>query len=140
MLDLSLGLLINTAVTFIILLVLLNAVLYKPLLEFMAKREESIKRDLDNASKNTQEVASFHKEAESIISKAKAEAVEMKTKALDEIKSEVSTQIEAKKSELDTKYASFLEGLSEERVSLKNQLLSQMPLFKDGLKIKLSQL
>jgi F-type H+-transporting ATPase subunit b len=140
MLDLSLGLLINTAVTFIILLVLLNAVLYKPLLEFMAKREESIKRDLDNASKNTQEVASFHKEAESIISKAKAEAVEMKTKALDEIKSEISAQIEAKKSELDTKYASFLEGLSEERVSLKNQLLSQMPLFKDGLKIKLSQL
>ena len=140
MLDLSLGLLINTAVTFIILLVLLNAVLCKPLLEFMAKREESIKRDLDNASKNTQEVASFHKEAESIISKAKAEAVEMKTKALDEIKSEISAQIEAKKSELDTKYASFLEGLSEERVSLKNQLLSQMPLFKDGLKIKLSQL
>jgi F-type H+-transporting ATPase subunit b len=61
-------------------------------------------------------------------------------KALDEIKSEISAQIEAKKSELDTKYASFLEGLSEERVSLKNQLLSQMPLFKDGLKIKLSQL
>ena len=140
MLDLSLSLLLNTAITFLVLMVLLNTVLYKPLLGFMERREKSIKRDLENASRNSSDVESYYKEADSIISKAKAEAMKLKESAFAEIKDASNKKLEESKVVLDAKYSSYLEELEKQRVALKNSLLSQMPLYKDGVKIKISQI
>jgi len=56
MLDISPALLLVTGLVFFILLILLNKILYKPLLKFMDNRNESIKRDLENAGRNTSEI------------------------------------------------------------------------------------
>lgn len=140
MLDISGGLLVASAAIFLIVLVLLNNWLYKPLIKFMDDRDASIKKDLENVSKNASDVDEFYKEADSIIAKAKAEAHAIREKATNEAKKLAEAKIASKKEELERSYNEFVTSLEEEKVALKNSLLSQVPLFKESLKAKFSQL
>jgi len=140
MLDISLGLLIASATTFLVVLVILNKWLYKPLIKFMDDRDASIKKDLSNAGKNSSDVDALYKEADEIISKAKQEANSMREKATLEAKKIAEEKISAKRDDLEKGYTEFLASLESERANLKNSLLSQMPLFKESLKAKFSQL
>jgi F-type H+-transporting ATPase subunit b len=140
MLDISLGLLIASAAVFLIMLVVLNKWLYKPLIKFMDDRDASIKKDLENAGKNTSDVDSLYKEAEAIIAKAKHEASSMREKATFDAKKLAEEKISSKRTELEREYSEFISSLESEKANLKNALLSQMPLFKESLKAKFSQL
>jgi len=140
MLDIVPALLLVTAIVFLVLLVLLNKTLYKPLLGFMDNREKSIKRDLNNAGKNSDEVVAFKKEAEKIILEAKTKANEIKDSALMEAKDEALKKLEAKKSELEGKYSQFLKELEAQRIEFKTALQEQMPLFRDSVRAKLDQI
>ncbi len=140
MLDIVPALLLVTGIIFLVLMVLLNKTLYKPLLAFMDNREKSIKRDLDSAGKNSDEVASFKKEAEKIILEAKNEANRMKDSALMAAKDEALKKLEVKKSELESKYSQFLRELAAQRVEFKNALQEQLPQFKTSVKAKLDQI
>lgn len=140
MLDIVPGLLLVTAVIFLVLMIILNKTLYKPLLGFMENREKSIKRDLDNTGKNSDEVAAFKKEAESIILKAKTEANKLKESALMIANDEALKQLENRKKELESKYSQFLRELETQKIELKNALQEQMPQFRAGVKAKLEQI
>jgi len=94
MLDVIPALLLVTGVIFLVLLILLNKTLYKPLLGFMDNREKSIKRDLDNAGKNSDEVVAFKKEAEKIILEAKTEANRVKDSVLMAVKDEALKKLD----------------------------------------------
>lgn len=140
MLDISGGLLIASAAIFLTMMVLLNNWLFKPLLKFMDDRDESIKRDLENVSKNSNEVDELFKEAEEIVAKAKIEANSIRERATSEAKRLFDAKILAKREELDRDYSEFLTSLKAERIEVKNALMSQVPLFKENLKAKFSQL
>jgi F-type H+-transporting ATPase subunit b len=140
MLDISGGLLIASAAIFLTMMVLLNNWLFKPLLKFMDDRDSSIKRDLENVSKNSNEVDELFKEAEEIVAKAKIEAGSIRERATLEAKKLFDAKILAKREELDRDYSQFLTSLKAERVEVKNALMSQVPLFKENLKAKFSQL
>jgi len=140
MLDISPALLLVTGLVFFILLVVLNKILYKPLLGFMDNRNESIKRDLENAGKNTSDVEAYFKEATQIIHEAKAEAGKIREASLNEAKEIAAKQVEQKNSELEEEYVSFLKDLDAEKTEFKNGLSAQIPLFRDGVKQKLSQI
>ena len=140
MLDINGGLLVASAVIFLIVLVILNKWLYKPLIKFMDDRDESIKKDLENVTKNSGDVDEFYKQADDIVSKAKAEAHAIREKAINEAKKLAEAKISSKKEELERGYNEFITSLEEEKVGLKNSLLSQVPLFKESLKAKFSQL
>ncbi len=140
MLDIIPALLLVTGVIFLVLIVILNKTLYKPLLGFMENREKSIKRDLDNAGKNDDEVATFKKDAESIVLKAKTEANELKESALMIVKDEALKQLEDKKNELESKYSQFLRELDMQKIELKKALQEQMPEFRATVKAKLEQI
>ncbi len=140
MLDISVGLMIFVAVVFFILLFLLNGWLYRPLLSFMQEREESIRRDLENAEANETGSQELLEKAEKILSDAKHQASAMKQEALEEVKSQIAQQIEAKKAELAKKEEEFLAKLAEEEKSIKSALISQIPLFKEALKAKFNKL
>lgn len=140
MLDINGGLLVASAVIFLIVLVVLNKWLYKPLIKFMDDRDDAIKKDLENVAKNSGDVDELHKQANDIVSKAKAEAHAIREKAITEAKKLVEAKISSKKEELEKSYGEFATSLEEERVALKNSLLSQVPLFKESLKAKFSQL
>ena len=140
MLDISPVLLLVTTSVFLILLITLNKILYRPLLEFITNRNDSIKRDLDDAGKNASDVSAYYNEADKIILEAKAEASKIRSAAYESAKSIASDKIEQRKAELDEEYAAFLKDLDAERTEFKNGLSAQMPIFKEGVKAKLGQI
>ena len=68
------GLYIWTIVVFLILLGLLAKFAWKPLLEALEKRQESIRRSLDDAAKAKQELEQLQVESQRILAQARAEA------------------------------------------------------------------
>jgi len=140
MLDLIPELFFVTGVIFLVLMVILNKTLYKPLLGFMENREKSIKRDLDNAGKNSDEVAAFKKEAEGIILEAITKANKLKESALMIAKDAALKELENKKNELESKYSQFLRKLETQKIEFKNSLQEQLPQFRANVKAKLKQI
>lgn len=140
MLDISPILLLVTVAVFFTLLIVLNKILYKPLLTFIDNRNESIKRDLENAGRNTSDVEAYYKEANQIIQEAKVEAGKIREVALSEAREIAAKRVEQKQSELDEEYALFLKDLNAEKTEFTESLSAKIPLFRDSIKQKLGNI
>lgn len=140
MLDLHLPLMLFVLVLFLTLLVLLNNMLFKPLVKFMDDRDASIAKDLEAAKSFGSNTDELNAKADEIIADAKNEAAKIRQKAIDDEKTLAASKVETKQSEIDKEYEGFVEKLASEKENLKNELLSQMPLFKESLKAKFSKL
>jgi F-type H+-transporting ATPase subunit b len=140
MLDLNPGLMLFVLVIFFSLLFLLNQMLYKPLLKFMDDRDKSIADDLKNAKEMAGNSGELNAKADAIIANAKAEANAVREKAVNEAKALAESKIESKNLELDKKYQAFEDELSKERAELEKSLADSLPLFKESLKSKMSNL
>jgi F-type H+-transporting ATPase subunit b len=139
MLDIHLPLMVFVFVVLMTLLFLLNRILFKPLIGFMDERNQSIAKDLESSKNLSGDSEELHAKATQIISDAKAEAAIIRQKAIDEAKLVAQGKIDAKQNELEVAYDSFAQNLAQEKNALKDALLAQMPLFKDGIKAKLSK-
>jgi F-type H+-transporting ATPase subunit b len=106
----------------------------------MNKRDADIKRDLDEVGSNDDEVAALTAEAEKIVADAKLEAAALREKVIADAKELADSKLEAKRAELASEYAAFETSLAQDREQLKNALLSQVPLFKEAVKAKFSQI
>jgi len=140
MLDIYPSLMLVMLVIFFVMLYQLNHKLYKPLLKFMDDRDAAIAKDLDaarNLSGNTDELQA---KAEAKLSEAKAVAAKLRQEVIEEGKIKTAEAVSQKQIELEQKQADFLTKLEEEKVALQNALLSQIPLVKESLKAKFSQL
>jgi len=140
MLDIHLPLMLFVLALFLFLLVVLNKMLFQPLVSFMDDRDNSIAKDLEAAKGLTGNTDELNAKAEANISDAKNEAAAIRQKATDDEKSSAASKVESKQSELDKEYGSFIKKLAEDKENLKNSLLSEMPLFKESLKAKFSKL
>ena len=138
MLDISPILLLSSGIVFLLVLARLNSCLYKPLLKHMDDRDNQIKSDLENAKNNGADVDGMLEEAKSIISQAKKEAASIREKAKVDATVVADAKMAEARTVTDAKYADFVKALDEEKVALENNLVSQIPLFKEGLKAKLS--
>lgn len=140
MLDINPMLLGITVIVFLILIAVLNSWLYNPLFAFMEKRDADIKKDLDEVGNNDSEVAALNAEAEKMTMDARLEAAALREKVIADAKVVAEGKIESKRSVLAKEYAEFEKSMAIEGEQLKNALLSQMPLFKEAVKAKFSQL
>ncbi len=140
MLDINPILLLATFVVFLSLIAVLNSWLYNPLFSFMNKRDEDIKKDLQKVGNNDDEINALHSEAESIISNAKLEASALREKVIEDAKELADSKLEAKRAELASEYLEFEQSLAESKEQLVSDLMSQVPLFKDAVKAKFSQI
>ena len=140
MLDITPVLLLVTGVVFLILLVVLNKSLYQPLLAFISNRNSAIARDLENAGKNANDVVAYYKEVETILTDGKIQASKIKEIAVAEAKEKALQKIEQKRVELEGRSIAFSKELDAEKIEFKNNLLSQIPLFKEGVTRKLNHL
>jgi F-type H+-transporting ATPase subunit b len=68
------GLYIWTIVTFLVLVALLAKFAWRPLLEALERRQESIRKSLDDAEKARQELTRLQTESQQILAAARAEA------------------------------------------------------------------
>jgi F-type H+-transporting ATPase subunit b len=140
MLDISPMLLLSSAIIFLVVLGLLNKSLYKPLSKHMDDRDESIKKDLEAARNNAEDIDGLMIEAKSIIAKAKQEASSIRENAYSEAKALGESKMADFRSELDSKYNSFVNDLNSQKESVKNSLIGGMPQFKDALSAKISSI
>ena len=140
MLDINPLLLGITIVVFLILIAVLNSLLFKPLFTYMEERDASIKNDQDKVGNNDSEIAELTAEAHNIVNEAKLEAAAIREKVIAEAKELAESKIEAKRAELAKDKAEFEKSLAETREELKNTLLSQVPLYKEAVKAKFSQI
>jgi F-type H+-transporting ATPase subunit b len=140
MLDIHQSLMLFVLVVFLLLIYLLNKIAYKPLVDFMDRRDSSIAKDFEaskNLSSNSDEL---YMKSNEVINEAKSEAALIRQKAIDEAKNIAQSKLEAKQNELESSYNKFLDELGKEQQELKNSILSQLPLFKESLKAKFSKL
>jgi F-type H+-transporting ATPase subunit b len=140
MLDISPILLLSTIIVFLALIAVLNSWLYRPLFAYMEKRDADIKRDLDEVGSNDSEIAALKAEARSIVDEAKRAVSESREKVIADAKELVNSKIDAKRTELASEFSNFEKSLGEEREQIKVALLSQVPLFKEAVKAKFSQI
>jgi len=140
MLDINPLLLSITIVVFLILIAVLNSLLFKPLFTYMEERDASIKADQDRVGNNDAEIAELTAQAASIVNDAKLEAAAIREKVVAEAKELAESKIEAKRAELAKDKLEFEKSLAETREELKTTLLSQVPLYKEAVKAKFSQI
>ena len=96
------GLFIWTIITFLLLLALLAKYAWKPLLAFLASREETIKTSLENAQSAKKELERIQQESAQIIRKAHGEAESIVSrswsdaeKVREEMKQKAKTEADA---------------------------------------------
>jgi len=140
MLSINVPAFIATIVIFLGLIAYLNVKLYRPLLAFMDKREQSIADDEQKAVANDADVGKAQSEIDEIIATARAEAGKIKEQATAEAKQSASEAIASKQSELEGEFGEYLASLSKQRSKLKSDLQKQIPEFKDGFKEALSKI
>jgi len=140
MLDINPILLLVTFVVFVSLIAVLNSWLYNPLFSFMNKRDEDIKKDLDKVGSNDSEIAELNAKAESIIMSAKLEAAALREKVIANAKELAESKLEAKRAELAQEYLEFEQSLAKAKDELTTDLMSQVPVFKEAVKAKFSQI
>jgi len=68
------GLYIWTIVTFVVLLLLLAKFAWRPLLQALERRQEAIRKSLDDARQAKEELGRLHEESARILAQARAEA------------------------------------------------------------------
>ncbi|QSZ42261.1 F0F1 ATP synthase subunit B' [Sulfurimonas aquatica] len=140
MLDINPILLLATFVVFVSLIAVLNSWLYNPLFNFMNKRDGDIKRDLEKLGSNDEEINTLNAKAESIVMNAKLEAAALREKVIMDAKELAESKLEAKRAELAHEYLEFEKSLSDAKNELTNDLMSQVPVFKEAVKAKFNQI
>ncbi|MCD6173167.1 MAG: F0F1 ATP synthase subunit B' [Sulfurimonas sp.] len=140
MLDINPILLLATFVVFLSLIAVLNSWLYNPLFSYMNKRDLDIKKDLDKVGSNDDEINELNSKAESIIVSAKLDAAALREKVVADAKELADSKLEARRAELASEYLEFEKSLTKSKDELSSDLMSQVPLFKEAVKAKFSQI
>ena len=140
MLDINPILLLATFVVFVSLIAVLNSLLYNPLVAFMKKRDDDIQKDLEKVGSNDSEIKELLDKAESIIMNAKLEAAALREKVIADARELADARIEAKRASLTSEYTEFKKSLDTSKEELKSELMNQVPVFKEALKAKISQI
>ncbi|QFR43585.1 F0F1 ATP synthase subunit B' [Sulfurimonas sp. CVO] len=140
MLDINPILLVATLIVFLTLIAVLNSWLYNPLFAYMKKRDEDIKKDLEKVGSNDDEINELESKAQSIIANAKLEAAALREKVIADAKELADSKLEAKRAELASQYLEFEQELARNREQLESDLKLQIPMFKEAVKAKFSQI
>ncbi len=140
MLDINIGLLLFVAVLFLSLIYILNKMLYVPLLAFMDKREETIKKDLSLAKEMGSDVDKALSEASQTILEAKAQAHKIREEALIKAKEKSQAKIDSLQKELEEKYEAFAKSLLDEKENLKKSIESKIPDYQNLIQSKLKNI
>ncbi|MDY0117339.1 MAG: FoF1 ATP synthase subunit B' [Sulfurimonadaceae bacterium] len=140
MLDIDPTLLVATLVVFLTLIAVLNSWLYNPLFAYMNKRDEDIRKDLQKVNSNDDEIKELHAKAQLIIANAKLEASALREKVIVDAKELAESKLEAKRAELASEYLEFKQSLAKSKEVLQQELITQVPMFKQAVKAKFSQI
>lgn len=138
--DVSLAFMLATGVIFLAVMIILNALLYKPLLKFMDERNASIDSDEKKVKDNFEEMSNFNEELDAIKQSTRDEIALIKQKAINEARNSADEAIANKKLELEQKMQSFYTQLAKEKAELEHELKLRLPLWQEALKKKMKDI
>lgn len=137
--DVHISTMLATLIIFLAMIIILNSLLYKPLLKFMDDRVSSIESDENKVKNNFTQMNDFNQELENIKQSTREEVASIKQKLIDEAKALKEQELEAKKKENEQKMKFFDNELSGQKNSLKESLKTQIPLWQEALKANLNR-
>jgi len=131
------GLFLWTIVTFLVLLWLLAKFAWKPLLAMLAKREETIRKSLEDAEKARLDLESIMEksdqiltqardEAQTIVSNGKTNADKMKDEILKNTKIKSDSILEDAKKQINSEKERAISDIKTEVVSLSIEIASKL--------------
>jgi F-type H+-transporting ATPase subunit b len=131
------GLFIWTIVTFLVLLGLLAKFAWKPLLQFLEAREETIRKALDDAQRARLElerlnqesaklIAQARAEADAIVSRSRADAERLKEDLKQEARAEAATIVRYAERQIQLETGRALEQIRHEAVDLSVSIASKL--------------
>ncbi len=106
----------------------------------MDDRDAAIAKDMEAAKNMGGNTDALQAQAQANLDEAKATAAKLRQDVIEEGKAKTAQAVAQKQGELEKKQAHFAAKLEEEKSILENALLSQIPLVKESLKAKFSQL
>ena len=127
------SIMLATMAIFLAMIVILNSMLYKPLLKFMDERNDSIKNDENKVKENSQEVLGVNDELEAIHINTREEIQKIKQSAIVAAKEEAEQTLRSKKEELERKMAGFYADLAVQKKELQEHLNIHSPELKQAL-------
>lgn len=131
--DMHSSIMLATMAIFLAMIVILNTMLYKPLLKFMDERNDSIKNDENKVKENSQEMLGVNDEVEIIHQNTREEIQKIKNEAISQAKEEAQKLLKSKKDEIDRRMASFYVELANQKQELQEHLLAKLPDLKQAL-------
>ncbi len=131
------GLFIWTIVTFLVLLVLLAKFAWRPLLEALDKRQESIRKSLDDAQRARVELEQIHQEskrilglarteAEAIVAATRADAERLREELKQKARAEAANLVKSAERQIEMETARALQQLRQEAVDLSVAIASKL--------------
>ncbi|NDJ27381.1 F0F1 ATP synthase subunit B' [Campylobacter sp. MIT 12-8780] len=138
--DVRLSIMLATFIIFLAMIIILNSLLYKPLLEFIDQRNKSIESDEKKVKQNSEEMSNFNDEFDKIKQSTREEINAIKQKALNEAKQEAEKELENKKQELEQKMQIFYAQLAQDRANFEQELKISLPAWQEALKNNLKNI
>ncbi len=130
MLDLNFGVMLIIAGIFFVTMILLKIWLFDPLVKFMDEREETLKKELQMISENTEETQKIEEEIKTILKLARDDAKKILEEARIKAIEEAERIKMLKNKELEEAKESLFLILQQEKEKILNDLLSE----KDNIK------
>ena len=129
LLQLHPGLMIWTIVTFVVLVIVLRAVAWKPILGMLKLREDKIRGDIENAETNRKETEAAlaniknqleqaRKEANETVAKSRASADKVKDDMIAEAKDEANKIVVKAKADIELEREKTAQALKEQFAEL----------------------
>ena len=125
---------------FMVTLYLLNIWLFRPLLNFMQKRDESIYQDLQEITDSANEVEQIEREIVQILDQARKEARSMIEKAQSDARALYESKMAKYRADNQNKIDEFLRDLNLQKAELKAQVLADKSSLQGALKAKIGQI
>ena len=131
------GLFIWTIVTFLVLLALLAKFAWRPLLEALDTRQESIRKSLDDAQRARQELEQIHleskrilgtarTEAEAIVAATRADAERLREELKQKARAEATNLVKSAERQIEMETARALQQIRQEAVDLSVAIASKL--------------
>lgn len=135
-LELNWQLMLLVFVTFMLLILILNTWLYRPILQLIQKREALLGEDAKGIEEQKKEIAQLKLEAEEVLRHARAEAKKIKDLATLEAQGIFEEKLNRSKAEIGNRFLSSQKELEERRAEIRAELEKNASIFEGEVKGK----
>lgn len=135
-LELNLQLMLLVFVTFMLLILILNTCLYRPILELLKKREALLGEDAKDLQEQRNEITQLKVEAEKVLAEARDQAKKIKDLATLEAQGVYEEKLNRSKAEIGNRFLNAQRELDQKREQIKEELRKNAGVFEEEVRKK----